>query len=193
MFPWTLVQLVLSIREETIWTCATTPCLESTVKQKNETEPERRRVHTKVRDELHTVGQGVRIKSLVIASNLERKKSGKARQLDRQVFFGMWISTVEMMKERASCVQRLISTVHEACKKSKGRWTNIDPLQRRPVFSGDLAKNRRIGQLVPYLESSLDRYVVKLEVDKFDPEEHLKNGAEFGDFPDNACNSRLVQ
>ena len=40
------------------------------------------------------------------------------------------------------------------------------------MFSGDLAKNRRIGQLVPYLESSLDWYVVKLEVDKFDPNEH---------------------
>ena len=78
-----------------------------------------------------------------------------------------------IMKERASCVQRLISTFTRRVKK-KGRWTNIDPLQRRRMFSGDLAKNRRIGHPVPYQESSLDQYVVKLEVDKFDPEEHLK-------------------
>ena len=54
------------------------------------------------------------------------------------------------------------------------------------MFSGDLAKNRRLGQLVPYPESSLDWYVVELEVDKFDEKEHVKNGAEFGDLPYNA-------
>ena len=32
-------------------------------------------------------------------------------------FLGMWISTVEMMKERASCVQQLISTVTGRAKK----------------------------------------------------------------------------
>ena len=105
-------------------------------KTKNETEPDRRRVHTKC-DTRCTVSQRVRIKSLAMLRIWRgRKVARQGCLIDK--FFGMWISTVEMMKERASCVERLISTVTRRAKKY-GRWTNIDPLQRRPMFSGDLA------------------------------------------------------
>ena len=84
---------------------------------KNETEPEQRRVHTKFETSC-TVSQGVRIKSLVMLRIWRGKKVARQCSLiGKLFFFGMWISTVEMMKERASCVQRLISTVKRRAKK----------------------------------------------------------------------------
>ena len=73
------------------------------------------------------------------------------------------------------------SPLSRGVQKSKGGGRTSIHCNVGRMFSGDLASNRCIGQLVPCQKSSLDRYVVKLEVDKFDPEEHVINGAEFGD------------
>ena len=80
-----------------------------------------------------TVSQEVRITPLVIhASNLERKKSGKARQLDRQVLF--WdVDLNSGDDERASILCPAAHLhCHGACKKNKGGGRtsihcNVDP------------------------------------------------------------------